>query len=125
MMSKTEFIKMQCKQLKLSALATQLEEVIALAQQNTSSYLELVKMLLEAEINHRLIKDKERRFKQARLPLSYNLDLFDFSTSSGLEQQSLNQLRELAWLEQNFNLILMGPSGTGKLTSLPDFVLTQ
>ncbi len=26
----------------------------------------------------------------------------------------LKQLRELLWLEQNFNLILMGPSGTGK-----------
>ncbi len=26
----------------------------------------------------------------------------------------LNQLRELKWLEQNFNIILMGPSGTGK-----------
>jgi DNA replication protein DnaC len=26
----------------------------------------------------------------------------------------LGQVRELAWLEQNFNLILMGPSGTGK-----------
>lgn len=26
----------------------------------------------------------------------------------------LAQLRELLWLEQNYNLILMGPSGTGK-----------
>jgi DNA replication protein DnaC len=34
--------------------------------------------------------------------------------SNGLQKQQLNQLRELNWLEQNFNLILMGPSGTGK-----------
>jgi DNA replication protein DnaC len=48
------------------------------------------------------------------MPLSYNLDLYDFSVSNGLEKQQLNQLRELLWLEQTFNIILMGPSGTGK-----------
>ena len=48
------------------------------------------------------------------MPLSYNLDLYDFTSANGLEKQQLNQLRELKWLEQNFNIILMGPSGTGK-----------
>ena len=48
------------------------------------------------------------------MPLSYNLDLYDFTDANGLEKQQLNQLRELKWLEQNFNIILMGPSGTGK-----------
>ena len=46
--------------------------------------------------------------------MSYNLNLYDFTVSNGLEKQQLNQLRELKWLEQNFNVILMGPSGTGK-----------
>jgi DNA replication protein DnaC len=58
--------------------------------------------------------DMENRTKQARLPLAYNLDLFDFSAENGLDKQQLSQLRELKWLEQNFNIILMGPSGTGK-----------
>lgn len=34
--------------------------------------------------------------------------------SNGLLKVELAQLRELLWLEQNYNLILMGPSGTGK-----------
>lgn len=84
------------------------------AQNNKVSYLELIKNLFEIEIDHRVKKDKERRTRQARLPLSYNLDLYDFTSNNGLEKQQLNQLRELKWLEQNFNVILMGPSGTGK-----------
>lgn len=28
--------------------------------------------------------------------------------------KQLKQIRELKWLEQNYNLVLMGPSGTGK-----------
>ncbi len=113
-MTKTEIIKNHCKQLNLSALSTQFDETITEAEKQKMSYLELVKTLLGTEINHRMEKDKQRRIRQAQLPLSYNLDLYDFTTSNGLEKQQLNQLRELKWLEQNFNIILMGPSGTGK-----------
>ncbi len=113
-MTKTELIKNQCKQLHLSALCANFDEIIATAESQKASYLELIKMLMDKEIYHRKQKDQEKRTKQARLPLAYNLDLYDFSFSNGLDKQQLNQLRELTWLEQNFNVILMGPSGTGK-----------
>jgi DNA replication protein DnaC len=113
-MTKAEAIKNHCKQLNLSAISDQLDNVITEAEINQISHLELVRKLFETEIEHRMKKDKERRIKQARLPLSYNLDLYDFTSDNGLEKQQMNQLRELNWLEQNFNLILMGPSGTGK-----------
>lgn len=113
-MTKTETIKTYCKQLKLTALASHLDSTIAEGEKNQVSYLELIKTLMEKEIGHRNKKDLERRTHQARLPLSYNLDLFDFTVPNGLGKKQLNQLRELSWLEQNFNVILMGPSGTGK-----------
>jgi DNA replication protein DnaC len=42
------------------------------------------------------------------------LNHYDFTFNNGLDKTQLNQLRELKWLEQNFNLLLMGPIGTGK-----------
>lgn len=113
-MTKTDLIKNQCKQLNLAALSANIEQVVAEAETNRISYLELIKTLLEKELYHRKLKDLEKRTKQARLPLCYNLDNFDYGFSNGLEKQQMNQLRELSWLEQNFNIILMGPSGTGK-----------
>ncbi len=113
-MVKTEIIKNYCKQLKLASLSNEIDSIITDAQKNKISYLEFVKIMMEKEVKHREEKDKERRTKYARLPLSFNLDLYDFSFSSGIEKRQLNQLRELGWLEQNFNIILMGPSGTGK-----------
>lgn len=113
-MTKTEEIKEQCKQLNLGALSSCLDVVIEDAEKNQISYLELVKTLIGKEIKHRKEKDVERKINQARLPLSHNLDLFDFSFFNGLDKKQLNQLRELHWLEQTFNIILMGPSGTGK-----------
>src|SRR5271167_3535904 len=113
-MTKTEVIKTQCKELHLTALSASLDTVIAEAEEKQLSYLELLKTLMEMEINYRKQKDLQKRTKQARLPLCYNLDLYDFTFSNGMGKKQLNQLRELLWLEQNFNVILMGPSGTGK-----------
>lgn len=113
-MTKTESVKNHCKQLNLTAVCNELDNVLQEAEKNKVSYLELLKTVVETEINYRMKKDLENRTKQARLPLAYNLDLFDFSAENGIEKQQLNQLRELGWLEQNFNIILMGPSGTGK-----------
>ena len=113
-MTKTENVKKMCKQLNLTAFSGQLDAVLSDAEKNNISYLELIQNMTDIEINHRAKKDQEKRTKQARLPLCYNLNLFNFSVNNGLEKQQLKQLRELKWLEQNFNIILMGPSGTGK-----------
>lgn len=113
-MSKTNLIQNHCKKLKLPAIATHIEAMVNDAESRQISYLELIKNLMEKEINHRRQKDLERRTRQARLPISYDLNLYDFSFANGLDQRQLNQLRELSWLEQIFNIVLLGPSGVGK-----------
>lgn len=113
-MNKTEIIKTHCKQLRLSAIANQLEEIVTDAQSNQITYLDFAQLLFKQEINHRMEKDRQRRIKQAGLPLFHNLDRYDYSFENGMSKQQLAQLRELNWLEQNFNVILMGPSGTSK-----------
>ena len=59
-------------------------------------------------------RELQRRIKKAKLPRSSNLDSFDFNHSAGITRMQLGQLRELASLDQMYNIILMGPSGTGK-----------
>lgn len=113
-MTKTECVKNHCKQLNLTAVCNELENVLSVAENNKVSYLEFIKLVVETEIDYRMKKDMENRTKLARLPLEYNLDLFDFSSENGIDKQQLNQLRELKWLEQNYNIVLMGPSGSGK-----------
>jgi len=113
-MINTETIKLQCKQLRLATISNTMDETIMVAEKEKITYLEFLNRLFNSEINHRMEKDKQRRHKNARLPLSYNLDLYDFTADNSIGQQELKQLRELKWLEQNYNLILMGPSGTGK-----------
>ena len=103
-MSKIETVKAQCRQLKMSAITNTISEVVMMAEKKKLTYLEFINQLFNNEINQRMENDKKRRVKQARLPLVYNLDLFDFSLDNGISEQELKQLRELKWLEQNFNI---------------------
>ena len=113
-MKKSDLIKSHCRQLKLSAIENNFDTIVMDAENDKISYFEFAINIFETEINKRMEKDKERRTRQAKLPLSYNLNQYDYSNNNGIEKQQMNQLRELSWMEQNFNLILMGPSGTGK-----------
>lgn len=114
MESKTQIIIDYAYRLNLGGIKEQLEGIISKAKQEKSSYTDFALQLLQLEISHRSKRDLAQRIKMAQLPLKYELDQYDFSFANSLTQQQLKQLRECNWLEQNFNLVLMGPSGTGK-----------
>lgn len=59
-------------------------------------------------------KDYERRLVAARLPRKHDLDEYDYNFYEGIDRRQMKELRELVWLREAYNLILMGPSGTGK-----------
>ena len=113
-MTKSDLVKQQCKTLKLASLITAIDDIIHNAEKEQCSYLDLVNRLMDNEIQNRKAKDMENRKKNAKLPLEYNLDLYDHSLDNGLQPAQIKQIRELKWLEQGYNMIFMGPSGTGK-----------
>ena len=112
--TKTQVIMEYAAQLKLSGIHASLEEIIFDANQQKSSYADFAMNLLKLEVDNRSKRDLERRQKNAWLPLNHDLEEYDHSFTNGVARQQINQLRECMWLEQNFNLVLMGPSGVGK-----------
>ena len=112
--TKTQTIKQYAAQLRLGGIQDQLDELIQKASEEKCSYLDFSLTLLETEITQRSVRDLERRTKAAKLPVNHDLDQYDYSFRSGVGKQQLCQLRECLWLEQNFNVVLMGPSGIGK-----------
>jgi len=100
--------------LRLSLLKKNVASTIHQAQIDKPSYSKYTHDLLKREILQRQKTDYERRLKMARIPPNHNLNDYDFNFSAGINKSELTQLRELTWLEQNYNIILMGPSGTGK-----------
>lgn len=113
-MDNKEKLKDYIKRLRLYYIASKLDELLIRAQQDRPTYQEFLFDMMQSEINNRESRDFTRRLSAAHLPARHDLDLFDFNYNSGIDKMQMKQLRELTWLEQSYNVILMGPSGTGK-----------
>jgi len=70
--------------------------------------------VLRAEAQARDKRMQAERAKQARLPTYKGFEEFDTSFQKGVTREQLETLEKLEWLDQIFNLVLIGPPGTGK-----------
>lgn len=76
--------------------------------------LAFLEQCFAAEIAHRQQKAKERRIKQAQIPALKTFESFDSTAVSGITDWQLQQLSNLDWIDKLFNIIFIGPPGTGK-----------
>ena len=107
-------IRGYAKRLRLSGLTVNAQDILLKAQKESPSYDDFLSLVLELEVQGREEKQRLLRLKAAKLPLAHNLNMYDHSISNGLSATQLNQLRELHWVEESFNLMLAGPCGVGK-----------
>ena len=70
--------------------------------------------ILRAEAAAREKRAIAERTKQARLPTFKSFEEFDVDFHKCITQEQLNTLEALEWVDQAFNLVLIGPPGTGK-----------
>ena len=113
-MENKETLQAYARELRLYNLTANLDRMIHEAQQSKPTYLEFITRVFAKEVECRRKRDFDRRLSAAHLPARHDLDDFDYNFSSGINRQQMKELRELVWLEQSYNIILMGPSGTGK-----------
>ena len=113
-MEKKQIILTYCRQFKMGGLTADFDRILIEAEKNEVSYLDYTLELFKAEAGHREIRNLERRLKVAGLPFLHDLNAYDHGFDNGLQKSRISQLRELNWLDQIFNIIFMGPSGTGK-----------
>lgn len=113
-MTTADKIKSHCSRLRLYQVPKIFERECHVAREKDMTHAEFLCALLEGEVNSRDEKDLQKRLRAANLPARHSLDEFDFNHSHSLSESRMRELRELTWMEQAYNIILMGPSGTGK-----------
>lgn len=109
-MNDVALIRQYAKQLRLNNLANKSFDFLSEPVSNEV----FLRECLHEEILHREEKAKARRIKQARLPAYKGFDEFDTNFQKGITDWQLNQLSELNWIDGIYNLIIIGPPGTGK-----------
>jgi len=113
-MNQNEQIDQYCRRYKIMGMASNIDETVKQAEASQLSYASFLMRLFDKEAEHRDRQARERQLKTANLPLKSCLNDYEERSESGLTSQKMNTLRELGWMDQLFNIMLMGPSGTGK-----------
>lgn len=102
------------RQLRLAETSEELPQLLREAEKASWTYLEFLEAITTFELNKREMKSIERRIKWARFPYYKTLQEFKVEEQTALTDRQLTQLQEFSWLEEQYNLILLGPPGVGK-----------
>jgi DNA replication protein DnaC len=116
-MSKTEstvLLKHHLKTLKLPTMLAEAEKIAQRCAADNADHLAFLLQLVELELIERERKAAERRLKAARFPAIKMLDEFDFSARPSVNKPQVLELVKGEYLDRRENILLVGPSGTGK-----------
>lgn len=104
----------RCEQLKLMALSDQYSTLAQQHSDKESSLPEYLLALLDAEYHCRQSRSRHVLVKMAGFPSIKTLDDYDFGFAVGAPKQAIESLADLAFVGRKENIVLLGPSGTGK-----------
>jgi DNA replication protein DnaC len=110
----TVLLKHHLKHLKLPTMLAECEKVATRAGKENLDHLAFLLQLCELELIDRERRAAERRLKAARFPSHKTLDTFDFASRPSVNKPLVAELARGEYLERRENLLLVGPSGTGK-----------
>jgi DNA replication protein DnaC len=113
-MTTLDSLQEQLRTLRLAESASYLPTLIKQAESEKWSYQVFLRHLTDYEHKCRNEKLIERRLKSAAFPFYKTLDKYNLDEQQSLTKRQLNQLKEFTWLDQLYNLILLGPPGVGK-----------
>jgi len=105
----------QLQTLRLTGMAEALSQQID--QPNTYEELgfrERLSLLVNSEATCRDNRKITRLLRQAKLRLNAQPADIDYRAQRGLHKDSIAQLLQLDWIRQHRNLLIEGPTGTGK-----------
>jgi DNA replication protein DnaC len=102
------------KTLNLYHTAEVLNEILEKAREQSFTCERFLEEALREELKGREERKLGKRLKQAFFPEYKTLVQFNLSEQQSLGERQLNQLKELSWLEQGYNIVFLGPPGVGK-----------
>lgn len=100
--------------LRLSGILQTLEARNRQAVDGQWSYIEFLSRLLEDEVERRNQKQLALRLRRSAVTSTKTLETFDFAFNPAISRQQILYLASCDFVRQKRNLLICGPSGTGK-----------
>ncbi len=100
--------------LKLKGMIPIYRDLLERATANNLQYEEYLALLLEEEVKKKTESSVRAKINKSRLPYLKTLEEFDFTYQPSLKEKEVIRLSSLEFIEQNGNVIFLGPPGVGK-----------
>ena len=104
----------QLEQLRFHGMASALRDQFAQPDVDRLSFTDRLGLLLDREASERENKALKSRLRRAKLNQMACIEDIDYQTSRGLNQRQMLHLSSCQWIHQHLNIIVTGPTGTGK-----------
>lgn len=102
------------QQLRFVGMREALEEQLQQHDIDELSFTERLALLLDRELLNRENKRLKNRLKQAKLKQAACMEDIDFKHPRGLSKSQILSLASCKWIKDSNNILLIGPTGTGK-----------
>lgn len=104
----------QMKDMRLLGMFNAFEAILHAGQTPSLTSDELVAHLVEAELNDRQQRRTKRCLRAARFRYPASIEEIDFHSARNLDKNQLLRLADCSFLDQGGNIVITGPTGTGK-----------
>jgi DNA replication protein DnaC len=84
------------------------------AARQDASYADFLEEILKAERDARRVRARAMLTRTAGFPTLKTLEAYDFAFATGAPRTQIQELASLGFVERAENVVLLGPSGTGK-----------
>lgn len=108
------FIKQACKDLHLPSIGSRVESLAEEAARTNQSHLSFLAALVEAELDDRAERRRQRRISEAKFPRLKRLEDFNFDEAPRIPMATVRELATCRFVDRAENVIFLGESGTGK-----------
>ena len=102
-----------CRRLRLPYIRSEVDDVVRTAKAQRWDPAETIRVLLQAEADGRDRATMENRRRRAKFPAGKTFHTWTPNRSS-IPAAAQHALQTLEWVERRENLVICGPSGTGK-----------
>lgn len=100
--------------LKLLGMAAEFERQMSNPTIDELPFEHRIRVMVDQEATYRDNKRLHTLLKKAKLQLSASVEEIDYKAPRGLDKAHLLSLTKLEWVRQHANLVITGPTGTGK-----------
>jgi DNA replication protein DnaC len=104
----------QLRHLKLPGMVAGLEHQLSQVAYAELSFEQRLGHLVDTESSHRGSQRLKRLLKNAKLKVSAEPEAIDYHPGRGLDRAFVGDLLTSQWIVQQQNLLITGPTGTGK-----------